>query len=146
MSDLNLHKAEVIATNGEKVRLEYDESEDLLNIFFGDNEPATGVELTDHILLRLDQKMGGAVSLTFLHFSIPTEHTEYGPRSFWLDNLKELPEDLKELVLRVMTTSPINQFMKLSHFQASPTTHVPLAHVEPHGFASLPVADRCYLM
>ena len=137
MSDLNLHQTEVIATNEEKVRLVYDEGEDLLDIFFGENEPATGVELTDHILLRLDQKTGRAVSLAFLHFSILTERTEYGPRSFPLDNLKELPKNLQELVVHILTTSPVNQFLKLSHFQASPTKRVPFTYVEPYSFASV---------
>jgi hypothetical protein len=39
------------AANGEKIRLLYDASEDVLDIFFRENEPATGVELTDHIKL-----------------------------------------------------------------------------------------------
>lgn len=137
MSDLKLHRTEIIAANGEKARLVYDEGEDVLEIFFGENEPATGVELTDHILLRLDQKTGRAVSLTFLHFSILTERTEYGPRSFPLDSLEDLPEDLQELVARVVTTAPVNQFLKLSHFQASPTKRVPFTYVEPYRFASV---------
>jgi len=136
MSDLKLHRIEAMTANGEKVQLVYDESEDMLDIFFGENEPATGVELTDYILLRLNRKTGRAVSLTFQHFSILTERTEYGPRSFPLDHLDELPEDLKELVVRVVATKPVNQFLKLSHFQVSPTTRVPLTYVEPCHFAS----------
>jgi hypothetical protein len=136
MSDLKLHRSEVLAANGEKIRLVYDESEDMLDIFFGENEPATGVELTDHILLRLNQRIGRAVSLTICHFSILTELTEYGPRSFPLDNLDELPENLRELAIRVLMKAPVNQFLKLSHFQASPTQRVPLTYVEPYRFAS----------
>lgn len=136
MNELKLHRSEVLATNGEKIRLVYDESEDMLDVFFGENEPATGVELTDHILLRLNQKTGRAVSLTICHFSILTELTEYGPRSFPLDNLEELPEDLRELAIRVILKAPVNQFLKLSNFQASPTKRVPLTYVEPYRFAS----------
>jgi hypothetical protein len=136
MSELKLHRTEVSGANGEKIQLICDEGEDMLDIFFGENEPATGVELTDHILLRLNQKTGRAVSLTFCHFSILTELTEYGPRSFPLDNLDELPEDLRELTIRVITKAPVNQFLKLSHFQASPMKQVPLTYVEPHHFAT----------
>jgi hypothetical protein len=136
MSDLKLHRSEVIAASGEKIRLVYDEGEDMLDIFFGENEPATGVELTEHILLRLNRKTGRAVSLMIRHFSILTERTEYGPRSFPLDNLEELPEDLQELVIRVVMAAPVNQFLKLSHFQASPTKRVPLTYVEPYRFVS----------
>ena len=136
MSDLKLHQSEVMAASGEKIRLVYDEGEDMLDIFFDENEPSTGVELTDHILLRLNQKTGRAVSLTFCHFSILTELTEYGPRSFPLDNLDELPEDLRELTIRVIMKAPVNQFLKLSHFQTSPTKRVPLTYVEPYRVAS----------
>jgi hypothetical protein len=46
MGDLKLHRTEVKAANGETIRLVYDESGDMLDIFFGENQPATGVELT----------------------------------------------------------------------------------------------------
>ena len=137
MSDLKLQKTEVKTANGEAIRLVYDESSDMLDIFFGENEPATGVELTDHILLRLDPKTGRVISLTLPHFSILTEKTEYGPRSYPLDKLEELPESLRELVVRALTTMPVNQFLKLSHFQESPTKRVPFTYVEPHHFASV---------
>jgi hypothetical protein len=137
MSDITLHRAEFVAENGEMVRLVYEEEGDILDIFFGENEPATGVELTDHILLRLNQATERAVSITVLHFSILTERTEYGPRSYPLNNLKELPEDLRELVIHVITTSPVNQFLKLSYFQASQTKHIPFTYVEPYRFASV---------
>ena len=132
MSDLKLHRTEVKAANGETIRLVYDESEDMLDILFGENEPATGIELTDYILLRLNQTTGRAVSLTLLHFSILTERTEYGPRSYPLDKLEELPEDLRELTVRALTTIPISQFLKLSYFQESPTKRVPCTYVEPY--------------
>jgi len=134
MSELNLYRTELIAENGEKVRLVYDEGGDILDIFFGENEPATGVELTDHILLRLNQTTGRAISLTILHLSILAERTEYGPRSYPLNNLKELPEALRELVMRTMTTAPVAQFLKLSYFQASPKKRVPFTYVDPHHF------------
>jgi len=136
MSDLNLQQSEILAANGEKIRLVYDEGEDMLDIFFDENEPATGVELTDNILLRLNQQTGRAVSLTICHFSILTELTEYGPRSFPLDNLNKLPEDLRELTIRVILKTPVNQFLKISYFQASPTKGVPLTYVVPYQFAA----------
>ena len=46
------------------------------------------------------------------------------------------PEELRELVLRIISTPPVNQFLKLSHFQESPTKRVPFTYVEPYQFAS----------
>lgn len=135
MSELNLYRTELTTEDGERVRLVYDENEDMLDIFFGENEPATGIELTAHILLRLNQATSRPISLTIRHLSILTERTEYGPRSYPLNNLKELPETLRELVFRVVTTTPVNQFLKLSYFQASQTKRVPFTYVEPYHFA-----------
>jgi len=130
MSEVNLYKTEITAKDGTPVRLVYDPQADILEIFFSENEPATGVELTDHIILRLNKKTKRAISLMLLDFSILAERTEYGPRSYPLDKLDELAEDLRELVLQLVTSMPVSQFLKLSHFQASPTERVPLTYVE----------------
>ena len=116
--------------DGTSVRLEYDREADILEIFFGENEPATGIELTDHILLRLNRKTRRAVSLMFDNFSVLAEQTEYGPRSFPMNKLDSLPEDLRDLVLQLLTTMPVSQFLKVSQLQISPTERVPLTYVE----------------
>ncbi len=127
---------ELKTDNGESIRLEYDEEGDILEIFFGENEPATGVELTDNILLRVNRTAKRAVSLTILHFSILAERTEYGPRSYPLSDLKALPEDLREFVIHAVTSAPVNQFLKVSYFQASQVKRIPFTYVEPLRFAS----------
>lgn len=130
MCALNLSTTDITAHDGTPVHLVYDQEADILEIFFGANEPATGIELTDHIVLRLNQHVKRAISLTFINFSILAERTEYGPRSYPLDGLNDIPEDLRELVLQLVTSMPISQFLKVSHFQASPTERVPLTYVE----------------
>ena len=125
-----MYQTETRAQDGTPVRLVYDPDADILEIFFGENEPATGIELTDYIILRLNRQTRRAVSLTLLHFSILTEDTEYGPRSYPLNQFDELPEDLRELLLHVMTSMPVDQFLKLSYFQASPTERIPFTYVE----------------
>ena len=130
MPELKLQKTELTAQDGTLVHLVYDEEGDILEIFFGENGPASGIELTDQMILRVDQKQKRALSLILLHFSILSEQTEYGPRSFPLEKLAQLPEDLRELVLRLMTSLPVSQFLKLSQFQISPVKHMPMAYVE----------------
>ena len=129
MSALNLSQRDMTVYDGTPVRLVYDQEADILEIFFGTNEPATGVELTDHIILRLNQQTKRTMSLLLLDFSILTERTEYGPRSYPLDTLDDLPESLRELVLQLVTSMPVRRFLKVSHFQASPTERVPLTYV-----------------
>ncbi len=130
MNNNSFYQTEKTAADGSPVRLVYDREADTLEVFFGQNEPATGVELTDHIVLRLNTQTCRAISLSVLHFSILTEHTEYGPRSYALDKLQELSDELRELALQVLTTAPINQFLKVTHFQASPTEQIPVTYVE----------------
>lgn len=132
MNALELYQTQTEADDGTPVRLVYDSAADILDIFFGENEPATGIDLTDYIILRLNKQTRRAISLTLLHFSILTEVTEYGPRSYPLSQLDELPEDLQEVVLHVITSMPVSQFLKLSHFQASPTERIPFTYVESH--------------
>ncbi|PKO21042.1 MAG: DUF2283 domain-containing protein [Chloroflexi bacterium HGW-Chloroflexi-1] len=112
------------------IRLAHDEQADMLDIFFGENRRGTGVELTEHILLRLDRERGRAISLTILDFSILASPTELGVRSFALTGLDDLPEELRETVVRIITTPPVNHFLKVTTFYASPTNQVPLTYVE----------------
>jgi len=129
MSILNLDKTQTTANDGTPVRLVYDNEADILDLFFGENESATGIQLTDQILLRVNKKTKRAISLMVLDFSILAEQTEYGPRSYPLDKLHDLPEDLQELVLKLITSMPVSQFLKLCHFQASSTRRIPLTYL-----------------
>ncbi len=108
----------------------YDREADMLEFFFGQNEPATGVGLNDHIVLRLNTQTRRAISLSVLHFSVLTEQTQYGPRSYALDKLEDVSEELQETVLQVLRTMPVSQFLKVTHFQASPTEQIPVTYVE----------------
>ncbi len=130
MDKASFLETEITATDGTPVRLVYDREADILEIFFGQSEPGTGVELTEHILLRINLQTYRPISVTVLHFSILTEHTEYGPRSYALDKLNEVPEEIRERVLQVVTTMPVSQFLKITHFQASPTEQIPVTYVE----------------
>jgi hypothetical protein len=60
-----------------------------------------------------------------------TEHTIYGPRSFPLLNIEELPLELKETVLLAITSSPVNHFLSLTYFQRSASNHIPAIYVYP---------------
>ena len=130
MNKPKFHTTEMTADDGTPVRMVYDQEADILEIFFGENEPATGVELTDYIILRHNQQTQRAVSLTLLHFSVLAERTEYGPRSFSLGKLDELSTESRESILRLATSMPVSQFLKLSYFQASPTEQIPFTYVE----------------
>ncbi|MGK7900172.1 MAG: DUF2283 domain-containing protein [Hormoscilla sp.] len=78
--------------------IKYDEVSDTLRVNFERGAIGTGIELTDHILLRIDRQAGKAISLILLDYSILSQNTEMGRRSFPLTGLSDLSRELQELV------------------------------------------------
>jgi uncharacterized protein YuzE len=115
----------------DKPTLNYDESSDTLYISFSPNEPATGIELSDHILLRINKKERRAIGLTFFDYSVLAEQTEIGPRSFPLTGLAELSGDLREVVLDILRRPPVSDFLYLSSYTPSISETVPITSLQP---------------
>jgi len=92
----------------------YDEMSDTLYISFEPGEKATGIELNDHILLRINKNERRAIGLTFLEYSLLAQKTEIGPRSFPLTGLAELSDELRETVLDIMLRPPVSDILSLS--------------------------------
>jgi hypothetical protein len=130
MSKLRLHETELVAKDGQRICLAYEEMGDVLEIVFDNVEATCAIELTDNIVLRFHREQGRAAGLTILDFSILTSPTEFGVRSFALTGLNDLPEELRETAARIITTPPVNQFLKVTTFYASPAKQVPLTYVE----------------
>ena len=130
MSDLTLHETELMTKDGQRIHLAYEEVGDILEIVFDGVEATCAVELTDNIVLRFHHQQGRAAGLTLLDFSVLASPTELGVRSFALTGLDNLPEELREIVVRIITTPPVSQFLKVTTFCASPGRQVPLAYVE----------------
>jgi hypothetical protein len=128
---ITVEKEKRILADGTETLLAYEAESDELNIYFGENRKATGVQLSDHILLRLDRTEGKAVSLSLIDFSLLTRETRYGPPSFRLDGLDELPDDLRELTLELITTPPVSYFLQVGAFYASlHQPPVPISYIE----------------
>ena len=128
---ITVEKERRVLADGTTVLMVYEAESDELDIYFGENRQATGVQLADHILLRLDQAEGKAVSLSFIDFSILTRPTRYGPPSFRLDGLEDIPADLREIVLQIITSPPVNIFLKAGAFYASlHQPPIPISYIE----------------
>ena len=98
--------------------MNYDEVSDTLYITFSLGENVTGIELNKHILLRLNKKERRAIGLTFFEYSLLTQLTEMGPRSFPLTGLAELSEETRALVLEVLTHPPVSDVLHLSAYSS----------------------------
>ena len=108
-------------------KINYDKDADVLYVSFGQSEHVTGVELANNILLRLDTgKATGdlprAIGLTFVSFSHMMAHHQDKPLTISLDQLRDLPGDLWQAVIDVVTTSPVSDVLEVG---LSVAPHVP---------------------
>jgi uncharacterized protein YuzE len=105
----------------------YDETSDTLYVSFIPNVKATGIELNDHILLRIDKENRRAVGITFLNYSILIQKADFGPRSFPLAGLKNLSDETLEMVMSILDSNPVKDFLSLSTYTPSLSEAIPIA-------------------
>jgi uncharacterized protein YuzE len=118
----------------------YDEDGDILYIAFAPGERGTGIELNDHILLRLNKPERRAIGLTLFDYSVLAQLTELGPRSFPLTGLSELSDELRQLVLEVITRPPVNEILTLSAYTPSLAETIPIASLRVQHLLGTPLA------
>lgn len=104
----------------------YDEPSDTLYVSFAPGEKATGIELNDHILLRINKEERKALGLTFFEYSILAQRTEIGQRSFPLTGLAQLSNELRELVLDIVRRPPVSSILSLSAYTPSFAETIPI--------------------
>ena len=131
MSDeVKLSEIDLTAKDGSPIHLAYEETGDILEIVFSGVEPNSSLELTAQILLSFNRAQRAAAGLTILDFSMLTTPSAFGPRTFALSGLTELPEELTETVIYLLAHPPVNQFLKLISFQAATGQLIPLTYFE----------------
>lgn len=114
-----------------KISFNYDEISDTLYISFEPGEKATGIELNEHILLRINKNERRAVGLTFFEYSLLAQKTDIGPRSFPLTGLSEISDDLREIVLDIIQHPPVSDILSLSAYTPSVIETIPISHLQP---------------
>ena len=112
-------------------KINYDKDADVLYVSFGQSEHVTGVELADNILLRLDTgnvtgELPRAIGLTFVSFSRMMAHHQYKPLTISLDQLRDLPDDLWQAVIDVVTTSPVRDVLEVGLLVAPQVPPLPV--------------------
>jgi uncharacterized protein YuzE len=109
----------------------YDELSDTLYVSFAPGEKATGIELNEHILLRINKSERRAVGLTILEYSLLAQRTEMGPRSFPLTGLDRLSEGLRDTVLDILLQPPVSEVLSLLAYTPSPVETIPITSLQP---------------
>jgi len=115
---------------GKKTKYSYDEEGDILYITFYPGEKGTGVELNDQIILRFNKAEEKALGLTILDFSVLVQTTEFGPRSFPLTGLTELPDEILEIVVKIITTPPVSHLLRVLTYSPSSIETIPITYVQ----------------
>jgi uncharacterized protein YuzE len=115
----------------EKPRINYDEMSDTLYVSFEPGTKATGIELNEHILLRINKDEHKAIGLTFFEYSLLAQKTYLGPRSFPLTGLSDLSGDLKQIVLAILLTPPVTDILSMSAFTPSTVETIPITLLQP---------------
>ena len=115
----------------EKPKINYDEMSDTLYVSFEPGTKATGIELNEHILLRINKNKRKAVGLTFFEYSLLAQKTDLGPRSFPLTGLSGLSGDLRQIVLNILLTPPVSDMLSVSAFTPSVVETIPITLLRP---------------
>ena len=117
----------------------YDEMSDTLYVSFASGENGTGIELNEHILLRVNLEERRAVGLTLFDYSVLAQPTEIGFRSLPLKGLEELPSDVRELVVEILLSSPVKDVLSLSAYMPSMIETIPITTLQ-HSVLENPTA------
>ncbi|MCG8351108.1 MAG: DUF2283 domain-containing protein [Chloroflexales bacterium] len=109
----------------------YDAESDTLSISFVPGEHTTGIELTDHILLRINKQEQRAVGIILLDYSVVAQQTDMGPRSFSLTGVEQMPADLREIVLDILRQPPVRDILAISAYTPNLIETTPIIAIQP---------------
>jgi uncharacterized protein YuzE len=88
------------------IRTTYDPEGNILYLTFGQPAEATGDQLSDQLLLRVNPQTGEAAGLTIFNFSVHVHTAQEIP----LTGIEEVPE-IKARLLRILTSPPLTHFL-----------------------------------
>ena len=108
----------------------YDELSDTMYISFAVGEHGTGIELNENILLRINEAERRAVGLTLFDYSVLAQPTEIGFRSLPLNGLEKLPDEVREMVIEILHSSPVREVLSLSAYTPSTIETIPITSLQ----------------
>lgn len=134
---LDIKSTKTTASNGQIARIEYDPEADILEIFFDSVQATTAIHLHDSIVLRLNQPERRASGLIIIGYKNLIRSTAVGPRSIPLNNLEDLADGLYALVVELITTPPVSDFLKVTSYSPTEDQLITLAYVDSPAALSL---------
>lgn len=111
--------------------INYDEMSDTLTISFAPGEKGTGIELNDHLLLRLNKQEKRAIGLTIFEYSLLAQRTDFGLRNVPLTGLAAMSKEAQHMIMQVLQSEPVNHFLQVSVYMPSLAELIPITAVAP---------------
>src|SRR5438128_2292437 len=113
------------------IKYDYDSEADVLYVSFGRSENIRYINLTDNLVLRLDtgketNQPPRAVGLTFINYQAMRDRLGDKPMTVPLANLRNLPEDLWQAIIAVISTAPVSDVLEIAFAFDVPTPPLPL--------------------
>jgi len=96
------------------MKAKYDREGDILSLFFQDvkGQRNTGVELNDNVILYFNPDTEKALCLIIIDYSKMIARTDSGEwKAFPLSGLSKLPPEVRAIVLRILKSPPVNEFL-----------------------------------
>lgn len=109
----------------------YDEESDTLSITFPPAEKATGIELTDHIIIHINKAARRIVRLTLLDYSILVQQTEFGPRTFPMTGVTDSTEEMRALLFDILQQQPVREVLRVAAYTPKDGQVIPTVLVKP---------------
>lgn len=91
------------------IRITYDPEGDILYVTFGQPTAATGYQLSDQLLLRLDPRTQEVTGLTIFNFSARAQTA----RKMSLPGIEENPE-VRTHLLQILNAPPVTRFLRIA--------------------------------
>ncbi len=111
---------------------EYDEEGDVLDVYFTEERrTAWTIELTPNIMISIDRATRQVVGLTFMDYTELIRPTTWGPRSFPIIGLADLPLPEQDLVFAILNMSSVKKWLDVSVVQNLPDSPFTITHLEP---------------
>jgi len=115
-------------------RWTYDDEGDILDVYFdgfAGELPVWTLELTDNITISIERATRRALALGFLDFKRLVRRTPFGPSSFPVTGLADLPLAERDLVLEVLGCEPVRHWLDISTVEQLPDSPFAVTHLEP---------------
>lgn len=121
-------------------RYSYDEASDTLHIVFAPGEQATGIELTDHIVLRYKKQERRIIGITLLDYSLLIQVTDIGQKGFPLTGLDEVSQETRDTVLALLKQRPATDVLTLLAYTPSHHEQIPIVAINTLAVGSIAAA------